>query len=269
MTTVEPTSADGYYYIPLGIMTSATAGKFISSSRLYAYADGAFGPIDLAAKELTAVSVINQYYLSTSPTEQEGGEWTDEKDFTLSEDATGYLWVRTKIVRDTGDPDYTQPYLDSVFGYSKANLQTLSDSIVAEVENRKAAGGELQTQITQVKTTAEEFSVWHTTAAQTEMNDAANAAVQAYDAQVQNYMRYDGTANELTLGQVGSGFKAKLSNTRLAFTGADGNDAAWISNNQLNINEAVIEKDIQMTATNGKWMQQVVNNHFQIKWVSN
>ena len=49
MTTVIPTSADGFYYIPLGMMYSATAIYFISSNRLYAYIDGAFQPVDTAA----------------------------------------------------------------------------------------------------------------------------------------------------------------------------------------------------------------------------
>ena len=41
-TTVVPTSEDGFFYIPLGIMTSATAGYFESSKDLYAYLDGRF-----------------------------------------------------------------------------------------------------------------------------------------------------------------------------------------------------------------------------------
>lgn len=49
MTTVIPTSADGFYYMPLGIMYSATAIYFTSSNRLYAYLDGAFQPVDIAA----------------------------------------------------------------------------------------------------------------------------------------------------------------------------------------------------------------------------
>lgn len=49
MTTVIPTSADGFYYIPLGVMTSATAGYFASSNRLFAYLNGAFQAVDTAA----------------------------------------------------------------------------------------------------------------------------------------------------------------------------------------------------------------------------
>ena len=49
MTTVTPTSTDGFYYIPLGMMYSTTNIYFISSNRLYAYLDGAFQPVDTAA----------------------------------------------------------------------------------------------------------------------------------------------------------------------------------------------------------------------------
>lgn len=77
------------------------------------------------------------------------------------------------------------------------------------------------------------------------------------------------SAQGLELGEQDSNFKAILSNTELAFTGADGQKAAWISNTQMNIEEAVIRKDEKFIGTSGNWVQQVVNDHFQIKWVGN
>ena len=50
LTTVVPATDDGMYYIPLGVMSSATAGYFATSNRLYAYLNGAFQPVDTAAK---------------------------------------------------------------------------------------------------------------------------------------------------------------------------------------------------------------------------
>lgn len=41
-TTVVPTSEDNSFYIPLGVMSSATVGNFATSSTLYAYVDGKF-----------------------------------------------------------------------------------------------------------------------------------------------------------------------------------------------------------------------------------
>lgn len=54
MTCTPPTSQDGYIYIPLGVMSSATAGRFTSSKDLYAYVDGAFrqvNPTDIVATQ--------------------------------------------------------------------------------------------------------------------------------------------------------------------------------------------------------------------------
>ena len=49
LTTIIPTSDDGMYYIPLGVMTSATNGYFSSSNRIYGYVDDMFQPLDNAA----------------------------------------------------------------------------------------------------------------------------------------------------------------------------------------------------------------------------
>ena len=52
LTTIVPTEEEGMYYIPLGVMSSATAGYFASSDRLYAFVDGAFQPLDNASRKL-------------------------------------------------------------------------------------------------------------------------------------------------------------------------------------------------------------------------
>ena len=40
------------YYIPLGVMSSATVGYFTPADRLYAFVDGAFQPLDSASSKL-------------------------------------------------------------------------------------------------------------------------------------------------------------------------------------------------------------------------
>ena len=50
LTTIQPTEADGMYYIPLGLLSDSTTGYFQSSDRLYAFINGQFQPVDLAAK---------------------------------------------------------------------------------------------------------------------------------------------------------------------------------------------------------------------------
>ena len=56
MTTVIPITTDNYVYIPLGLMSSATNGRFSSTSNLYAYLDGAF-------RQITPTEVISEQYI--------------------------------------------------------------------------------------------------------------------------------------------------------------------------------------------------------------
>lgn len=131
---------------------------------------------------------------------------------------------------------------------SFARITTTNDEIEAEVRRAKGVEEDLGTRIT---TTAEGLRV--------DLNDYKN--------EVASYLSYEN--GTLTLGEQDSNFKAQLTNQELAFTGSDGQKAAWISNTQMNIEEAVIQRDEKFVATGGNWVQQVVNNHFQIKWVSN
>lgn len=131
---------------------------------------------------------------------------------------------------------------------SFARITTTNDEIEAEVRRAKGAEEDLGTRIT---TTAEGLRV--------DLNDYKN--------EVASYLSYEN--GTLTLGEQDSNFKAQLTNQELAFTGSDGQKAAWISNTQMNIEEAVIQRDEKFVATGGNWVQQVVNNHFQIKWVGN
>ena len=131
---------------------------------------------------------------------------------------------------------------------NRTSITANEDAITAEAVRAQGAEEELSSTFTQ---TAEGLRV--------DLNDYKN--------EVASYLKYE--SGTLTLGEQGTNFQAKLDNTKLAFTGADGTDAAWISNTQLNIKEAVIEKDEKFKGSAGNWVQQVVNDHFQIKWVAN
>lgn len=54
ITCTIPTSEDGFCYIPLGVLANDATTKcfFSTSNRLYAYLDGAFQPLDQAAKNI-------------------------------------------------------------------------------------------------------------------------------------------------------------------------------------------------------------------------
>lgn len=147
------------------------------------------------------------------------------------------------------------PYIDPVvretrqkINSNRVAISVNEDAITAEAIRAQGAEEELSSTFTQ---TAEGLRV--------DLNDYKN--------EVASYLKYE--SGTLTLGEQGTNFQAKLDNTKLAFTGADGTDAAWISNTQLNIKEAVIEKDEKFKGSSGNWVQQVVNDHFQIKWVAN
>ena len=131
---------------------------------------------------------------------------------------------------------------------SYARITTNESEIKAEARRAKQAESDLGATLT---TTATEITATFTN----------------YVTNQENYIRT--SADGIELGEKDSSFKAKLTNTELAFTGSDGQKAAWISNTQMNIEEAVIQRDEKFVATGGNWVQQVVNNHFQIKWVGN
>lgn len=80
---------------------------------------------------------------------------------------------------------------------------------------------------------------------------ATNESVEEF---VNQYLRYEN--GELILGDANSQFKATLTNTELAFTGASGQKAAWISNNDLHIKRAVVEDSINM----GNWVTRTEDN---------
>lgn len=63
MTTVTPTSEDGFCYIPLGLMYSATNIYFQSSDQLYAYTEGAFQPIGKGALATAQAEVTERQTL--------------------------------------------------------------------------------------------------------------------------------------------------------------------------------------------------------------
>jgi len=66
MTTVVPTTADNFIYIPLGIMYSTTSIYFISTDKLYAYKDGGFKELSRGEASLAAKTATNYLYYDTT-----------------------------------------------------------------------------------------------------------------------------------------------------------------------------------------------------------
>ena len=60
LTCVVPTSADGYVYIPLGMFYNSTTNIYFNSSKeLWAYVDGAFGPVSVREASAAAKTATN------------------------------------------------------------------------------------------------------------------------------------------------------------------------------------------------------------------
>lgn len=132
----------------------------------------------------------------------------------------------------------------------KAAIEVTQEGITAEVARATEAEGNLSSLITQ---TASDITISFTQGIAA-AEDAAATALSEYSESVQEYIRFAGALIEL--GEKNSQFKAILSSTKLAFTGADGQEAAWISNNELHINRAVIEETLSI----GNWLHQIESN---------
>ena len=90
--------------------------------------------------------------------------------------------------------------------------------------------------------------------------NTVNNNLETYKAEVQANIRFD--ANGIELGKNTSPFKAKLNNTKLAFT-ENGAEIAYISNNKMHITEANIVDNM----TIGKFIWDIgTNGNLTLKW---
>lgn len=164
--------------------------------------------------------------------------------FTLSANATiakqGYYPHMSAVERD----------IKNQTDANMASITTLDTEISSVVRTTNENG----TAISQVTQTA----------------TALEIAFTNYTGDQKQYLQYDKDTKTLTLGEDNSEVKAKLSSDKLAFTGGDGQDAAWISNTQLYIQEAYIQKDQKFKSdsptSDNYWIQEVAGDHFRIRW---
>lgn len=88
-----------------------------------------------------------------------------------------------------------------------------------------------------------------------------------YESNVKKYIQF--SAQGIEIGTEGSNLKTIVTDTDISFYGEDGQKAAWVSNTQLNISEAVIGTNQKFKGTTGNWIQEVRDNHFRIRWADN
>lgn len=164
------------------------------------------------------------------------------------------------------------PYIDPVTREARQKIEEnyaaitiLPSQIMSEVYTKGETDERISSQVTQ---TADALTISFDEKLGTAVGEA-NAYTQEQTEGLRTYFTFG--SDGLTIGKSDSPFKTEISNTELAFTGESGEKAAWINANQLNIQEAVIptDGDIQLKGSSGKWVQQVRNDHFQIRWVGN
>ena len=95
---------------------------------------GSQGPKgDKGEKGDTGIGITNiqeQYYLSTSNTAQEGGEWKNTQD-EWSEGT--YIWTRSKVDWTDGTTTYTTPVLANALNMANENAITAQHSLAEQV----------------------------------------------------------------------------------------------------------------------------------------
>lgn len=116
MTTVIPTTEDGYFYIPLGVMYSTTQIYFESSNRLYAYVNGSFQAVDVAG-QILAIQSINRLNSLEPIVEQHSANFDVLEDSIMSNVEANYTRA-----------DEFNTYVDN----QQSSLTQLSNSITAQ-----------------------------------------------------------------------------------------------------------------------------------------
>ena len=122
---------------------------------------GSQGPKgDKGEKGDTGIGITNiqeQYYLSTSNTAQEGGEWKNTQD-EWSEGT--YIWTRSKVDWTDGTTTYTTPVLANALNMANENAITAQHSLaeqVIEIDKIRNTVSETTTRLNNDYLTAEQI----------------------------------------------------------------------------------------------------------------
>lgn len=125
MTTVIPTTENGFFYISLGVMYSTTQIYFESSNRLYAYVNGSFQAVDVAG-QILAIQSINRLNSLEPIVEQHSANFDVLEDSIMSNVEANYTRA-----------DEFNTYVDN----QQSSLTQLSNSITAQFnESRELIG---------------------------------------------------------------------------------------------------------------------------------
>lgn len=150
LTTVVPTSDDGLAYIPLGVMSSATAGYFKSSADVYAFRNGAFQKLDTVAKYITAITDAGiRVHAKDNPTTNYAAIDADGMDVVKGGVSVAQFGETARVGKTTGsyvEIDYHSLKLKDREGGTYFHVSDLRDANgVAEMTDKFRGDGKTKT----------------------------------------------------------------------------------------------------------------------------
>lgn len=226
--------------------------------------DGSAGPAGADGKDGVGIqSIVEEYYLSTSATTQDGGSWSTTQPEWL---ADHYIWTRSYITWDDGSTAVTTPVLAQALNGANNNAQeaidtangvaaSTSEQITQVVKDSQeiilaalaeyATTSDLEslkeTISSQLSVMADEIQLRFTQA--TEQIQNVNGDLQARYDEISKYFKF--TVDGLVIGEEGNEITLKVDNDRISFL--DGSlEVAWITNKQLTITDATFLNSLRI-----------------------
>ena len=226
--------------------------------------DGAAGPAGADGKDGVGIqSIVEEYYLSTSATTQDGGSWSTTQPEWL---ADHYIWTRSYITWDDGSTAVTTPVLAQALNGANNNAQeaidtangvaaSTSEQITQVVQDSQeiilaalaeyATTSDLEslkeTISSQLSVMADEIQLRFTQA--TEQIQNVNGDLQARYDEISKYFKF--TVDGLVIGEEGNEITLKVDNDRISFLDG-GLEVAWITNKQLTITDATFLSSLRI-----------------------
>ncbi len=226
--------------------------------------DGAAGPAGADGKDGVGIqSIVEEYYLSTSATTQDGGSWSTTQPEWL---ADHYIWTRSYITWDDGSTAVTTPVLAQALNGANNNAQeaidtangvaaSTSEQITQVVKDSQeiilaalaeyATTSDLEslkeTISSQLSVMADEIQLRFTQA--TEQIQNVNGDLQARYDEISKYFKF--TVDGLVIGEEGNEITLKVDNDRISFLDG-GLEVAWITNKQLTITDATFLNSLRI-----------------------
>lgn len=220
---------------------------------------GPTGPAGAAGKDgadgVGIKSIVEQYYLSTSNTKQEGGQWQTAQP-EWQEDH--YIWTRSLITWDDNTTETTTPVLSQALNGANSNAQDALDSsnslaetldnqiteltqntqeIILSALSEYVLSSDIETfkesVSSQLSVLSDQIQLRFSTV--TEQIEDVNGDLQSRFSEFSKYFRF--SAEGLIIGEEGNELTLKVDNDRISFLDG-GLEVAYISEKQLYITEA-------------------------------